>query len=250
MPTQKVLKLYKNVGETPLACLERFRQANPLYEEVPMTYAGRLDPMAEGLLLVLAGDECKRKEDYLKLPKVYEGEVLFGFETDTGDILGMPNASGNFAQLTTDNLRLTTNQLVGKRTQKYPVFSSKTVKGKPLWKWAREGGKIELPEREIEVVSFEVTGCRTESYSSILQKTKIAIGDIKGDFRQDHILEGWKKVLGGEKRRDKEATICSFRTKVSSGTYIRVLAEELGERLDIKATLFSLKRTRVGNFSL
>jgi tRNA U55 pseudouridine synthase TruB len=51
---ENVLKLYKNVGETPLECLERFRVENSEYKDVPMTYAGRLDPMAEGVLIVLA----------------------------------------------------------------------------------------------------------------------------------------------------------------------------------------------------
>ena len=42
--------LYKNLGETPNKCIERFKKENPKYADVPMTYAGRLDPMAEGLI--------------------------------------------------------------------------------------------------------------------------------------------------------------------------------------------------------
>jgi len=53
---KEILNLYKNMGETPLECLERFKVENPKWQGVPMTYAGRLDPMAKGLLLVLAGD--------------------------------------------------------------------------------------------------------------------------------------------------------------------------------------------------
>src|SRR5690606_23219787 len=88
----EILQLYKREGETPLECIQRFRAENPSYAEVSMTYLGRLDPMAEGLLLVLAGDTRKKKA-YLELDKRYEFEVLWGFETDTYDMLGLVTAS-------------------------------------------------------------------------------------------------------------------------------------------------------------
>lgn len=76
MPTTALI--YKHIGETPLEALERFRREQGIAADVPMTYAGRLDPMAEGLLLILLGEECKNKEKYLGLDKEYEVEVLFG----------------------------------------------------------------------------------------------------------------------------------------------------------------------------
>ena len=42
----KVLNLYKKRGETPLECIYRFKMVNPEYADKPMTYAGRLDPLA------------------------------------------------------------------------------------------------------------------------------------------------------------------------------------------------------------
>ena len=73
---------YKNLGETPLEAIERFRLINPLYKNVPMTYAGRLDPAATGLLVLLGGDLCTEKDLYTSLPEPYEGSMLFGFNTD------------------------------------------------------------------------------------------------------------------------------------------------------------------------
>lgn len=84
----RVLTLYKPVGATPLDVLYELQERNPGYKDVRLAYAGRLDPMAEGLLLVLVGDECKRRDHYQKLDKIYEFEVLFGVSTDTYDILG------------------------------------------------------------------------------------------------------------------------------------------------------------------
>ena len=69
---KKVILLNKKIGETPLQALERFRLRHKTYKEVKMTYAGRLDPMASGLLLVLAGEEIKNKEKYLGLDTEYQ----------------------------------------------------------------------------------------------------------------------------------------------------------------------------------
>ena len=80
---------YKNLGETPLACLEKMRLEHGIGAEIPMTYAGRLDPMAEGVMILLVGEECKNKEQYLGLDKTYGFEVLVGFQTDTYDLLGL-----------------------------------------------------------------------------------------------------------------------------------------------------------------
>src|SRR3989344_7692285 len=124
-----------------------------------MTCAGRLDPMASGLLIVLAGEETKNKEKYLALDKEYEFEVLFGFSTDTYDILGkvhhydiinnviMINSRDVLEKAIKENLKFFT----GKFIQTYPAYSSKTVKGKPLFEYAREGLDVEAPKREVLV---------------------------------------------------------------------------------------------------
>ncbi len=88
--------LYKNLGETPNEAVLRFKKDNPEYEKEPMTYAGRLDPMPEGLLLILSGEELKNKDSFLDLKKTYEFEVLWGVETDTLDVLGLISNSGIF----------------------------------------------------------------------------------------------------------------------------------------------------------
>ena len=59
----KTVLLYKELGQTPLECILEYKKNTG--EERPMTYAGRLDPMAQGLLLCLVGEECKNKDQYL-----------------------------------------------------------------------------------------------------------------------------------------------------------------------------------------
>ncbi len=87
---QQVLVLNKQVGETPLECMDRFRDANPEYVNVKMTYAGRLDPMADGVLIVLVGDAVHRKDEFSALDKEYVCTAILGVGTDSYDILGLP----------------------------------------------------------------------------------------------------------------------------------------------------------------
>ena len=80
--------IYKPIGQTPLEAIELLRKSDPSLADVRMAYAGRLDPMADGLLVVLVGDECKNRTKYELLDKTYNFTMLLGLSTDTYDILG------------------------------------------------------------------------------------------------------------------------------------------------------------------
>ena len=159
---RKVFVVNKKEGETPLERLEIFRaqesKKDKNFQDIKMTYAGRLDPMASGLLIVLVGEETKKKQKYLNLDKVYKFEVLFGFATDTYDILGKVV---NIKKIDIDRKDLdrkileNLNNFVGKFKQSYPLYSSKTVGGKQLFEYARSGESVELPERDVEVYNLK-----------------------------------------------------------------------------------------------
>ena len=88
MELPRYVLLDKAVGQTPLQCMETWRATEGIDPSIPLTYAGRLDPMASGKLLVLVGEECKKKDQYLALDKTYEFAVLLGIGSDTHDVLG------------------------------------------------------------------------------------------------------------------------------------------------------------------
>lgn len=260
---QSVLRLHKEIGETPLACMERFRGGNPEYTDVSMTYAGRLDPLADGLLLVLTGEECKKKENYLGLDKEYVCEVLLGVGTDTYDVLGLvlrsfSKAGGMVTEKTakiaeqfspSEAIAKTLDTFIGRHTQPYPPYSSRTVHGKPLFIYAREGtlGDIEIPRKEIEVYSIELVSTREITREELLTEVLKKIATVQGDFRQEVSIESWKKVL--QEEGQEKYVIATIRASVSSGTYMRSLACELGKKLGISALAFSITRTRVGTFN-
>ena len=82
----------KEIGQTPLEVVTRYKQEHPEYANTPIAYAGRLDPMAHGQLLLLVGEACKERDKYLGLDKEYVFEILLGFDSDTHDILGLVNS--------------------------------------------------------------------------------------------------------------------------------------------------------------
>ena len=69
--------------ETLAITLERFRMNNPEHQESKITYAGRLDPMAEGLLILLTDDDVHKKEEFIGLDKIYEVDFVLGVSTDS-----------------------------------------------------------------------------------------------------------------------------------------------------------------------
>lgn len=248
--TNNLVKMYKNRGETPLEAINRLKATNPEYKDKAMTYAGRLDPMAEGLLLVLIGDKCKEKEEYLGLEKEYVFEVLFGFETDTYDILGLVE-NNNKKMLTSVDIEGVLPRFLGKQQQQYPPFSSKPVGGKPLFMWAKEGklNEIKIPEHEVYISSLILESTRFIKGDDLREYIEGSIALISGDdFRQKEIIERWRESLDG-KNKD-EYFVAKLRMTCGSGTYVRSLVQTLGEHLGVSALTLNIVRTRVGDYSV
>jgi tRNA pseudouridine55 synthase len=242
----EILKLVKFLGETPLECLMRFKAENPDYKEVKMTYLGRLDPMAEGLLLVLAGD-TKAKKEYLELDKTYEFEVLWGVRSDSHDILGMVEP-GEFPNQLEKRMGPLLKKIREKTSQKYPLFSSKSFGGDFLKARDQKVDGYDLPEKSIKIFSLEHIHTRSLAGWQVLEEVSSKIALVKGDFRQKEALSSWRNVLGP--RMNEFYLISKFRADVSSGTYVRGLAEEMGKILGSGALAGSIKRTRVGEYKI
>ena len=192
-----VLNIYKKAGETPLEAINRFRADNPEYQSVKITYAGRLDPLAEGVLILLAGSTVYEKEKYLKLDKEYEAEIVFGFETDTYDILGMPTIGNIEKYFTRKEFGGLLNKFLGKNNQSFPPYSSYKIKGKPLFEWSREGRikEIEIPKKQREIYEVKILRLQKINGKNLLAQINKKIKNVKGDFRQEKILRQWEKIL-------------------------------------------------------
>jgi tRNA pseudouridine(55) synthase len=239
------LVLWKNEGETPLACIDRARRDGKIAEGVKATYAGRLDPMASGVLLVLVGDAVHEKENFLRLDKEYVVEVLLGVSTDTGDILGKVVAAKEFVE---GNISQAVGVCVGEFVEEYPKYSSKTVEGKPLFQYANEGEGVEMPQHTISISSIDMLDTRTLGKQELVDAVLARVAKIEGDFRQQDIIEKWSELA--RVSEIETFTLLTIRVTCGSGAYMRVLAEKIGRLLDVPALAYSIVRTRVGDFHI
>jgi len=248
--------VYKKKGQTPLDCIKELKNNDKSLGLLPITYAGRLDPLAEGVVLLLIGDECLKKDEYLKLDKEYEVTVLFGFATDTYDILGkvtdvnatselLFKKSSDFAQ----SIQKILPKFTGRIRQAYPAFSSRTVKGKALYRWAREGrlNEIEIPTHDVLVKEIEVIKKGNIKGEDLLMKIENDIALVVGDFRQQEILTIWRDTL---KNRENEIyKTITFRISCGSGVYVRGIANDLGKELGTESLAMDIVRKRVGEYT-
>jgi tRNA pseudouridine55 synthase len=226
---------YKNIGETPLECLERTRIEYGKGNDVPMTYAGRLDPMAEGLLIILVGEDCKKKDYYIGMDKEYEVEILFGVSTDSYDALGYIEKTEKICFDAIDF-----SKYVGKFTQEYPRYSSKVIAMKEI--------PEEMPTKEVEIYSIEQIGSNLVTGKRISENVIGNIRKVAGEFRQEKTIELWEK-FGNENVSNRFAVI-KIKVNCSSGTYMRSLAHRIGMDMGIPSLAYSIKRTRVNGYKI
>jgi tRNA pseudouridine55 synthase len=246
----RVLNLYKRLGETPLECLTRLRREHSEFAEEVLSYAGRLDPMAEGVLLALVGSANNRREKYLDLSKVYRIDVLFGFATDTYDVLGKVVAMGDPSLVGRAAVAQAQNEFRGEVDQEYPPFSSKVVEGKSLFAWAKDNalGALTMPRKTVTVYDIALEAAYKVGESALLTYIEESVGKVRGNFRQEEIMRLWNRhlALSGE-RTFPAATIA---IECSSGTYVRSIAHGLGHFMGVPSLALRILRTKVGEYSI
>jgi tRNA U55 pseudouridine synthase TruB len=248
----------KEAGETPLMALSKWKRENPSYLTISASYAGRLDPMASGKLLVLLGEECKQQKKYTNLDKEYEIELLFDVGSDTGDALGLVEYSGTEVHVGRDTLEAVLRSEKGSHTRPYPPFSSKTVNGKPLFLHTLEGtvDNLTIPEHEervyrirqrrISYVTSQTLQERIKDFFAKVPRTNAPSKRLGEDFRIDAVRSSWESVFTGAGQR--EFTIVSLKVVCGSGTYMRALAGRIGGAFGTRALALSIKRTKIGKF--
>lgn len=258
MALPRYVVLEKTVGQTPLEALEAWEAAHPEYASLPATYAGRLDPMASGKLLILLGEECRHRERYTGLDKQYEIEVVLGLATDTGDALGLPKGAPE-ARPNEAELRRALVSLTGTHRLPYPAFSSKTVHGKPLFQYALEGAldSISVPQHEETVYRVRLLNQSALSSAQLRERIERTLRTVPqsdepsktlgADFRQDAIRKAWSELFA-PLPKERTFTAITLRIDCAAGTYMRTFAERLGASLGTRGFALSIHRTKIGMY--
>lgn len=241
----KVVNVYKPVGWTPYDVIKKLKELDE-FSELKMSYAGKLDPMAEGVLLILTGNKTSEQQKFQKLDKEYVAEIVFGFSTDSYDSLGLVNDSKDDFFLSKEIILDSLKDLKGDLEIKLPPFSSFEIEGRPLFWWARENklDEIDIPKKQMTVFENNLVEYASIDKNKLRSKIQKRIESVDGDFRQDSILKKWNLSLNNSEL--EEFPIARVKFQCSSGTYIRSLVNDLSETLDIPAFLYNLVRTKVG----
>ena len=173
-------------------------------------HAGTLDPIAEGLLIVMINNATKFSDNLMKKDKEYFVELELGYETATYDTEGeiTEKYEGNL-NISDEKILEVINSFTGEIMQVPPMYSAIKINGEKLYELARKGIEVEREARKVKIYSI----------------------------REIHV-------------ENKGKCRISFYTEVSSGTYIRSLVRDIGRKLGVYATMTRLVRTKIDRYSI
>lgn len=218
-----ILIIDKLAGLTSHDVVARVRR---ILMERRVGHTGTLDPFATGVLVVMVGRATRLAQFLSNAAKEYEATIRFGYATTTGDATGArldspATQNENGARVQTwsgQEIEAALASLRGEIEQVPPMYSAKKIQGQKLYELARRGLEIERAPVRVTIHELEAVP-----------------GEADGSFlRQDE--DGF--------------ALLSIRVVCSAGTYIRTLAESIGERLGTTAHLSALRRTRAGDFKI
>ncbi len=212
----------------------RTKLKNEFGHKIKVGHTGTLDPFATGLLILLTGKMTKKSNEFLKLDKVYEATLKLGYTSTTGD------PEGKITKYLSESQELSDSGAFGG----YDREAGRS---------ARNGGpERPVPEQEVlEIIVKSFIGKITQ------QVPKFSAVKINGKRAYKLAREGKdfeppirNVTIYNIELLDYHYPELKIRCHVSSGTYIRTLAEDIGKKLGTGAYLTSLRRTKIGDYDI
>ena len=176
--------------------------------KIKVGYAGTLDPLASGVMVVCTGRATKQIDTLQAGVKEYIATLRLGATTPSFDLEHPVDHTYATCHIDHQLVETQLKKFIGDIWQTPPAFSAVKVDGKRAYDLARKGKEVELKPKLLRIDELELLDCA---------------------------LAGAEKFL-------------TIRVVCSKGTYIRALARDIGEALGSGAHLTSLRRTRVGDF--
>lgn len=244
---KNIYPIWKKKGEST----HQLAKALALKLGVKTAHTGTLDPMAEGVIIILANGDRLKKYEYAKWLKTYEFEMTLGISTDTYDGLGLVtniDLDNNTAIATVGIAKILTN-FKGMYEQEVPPYSAIKVKGKPLHYWARENKlhELHLPKRNGEIIDISLLSIEKKKLKAILIKQIEVIKKIDGDLRQKEILEQWEEYV--YKYNKVHTTTIRIMVKMTKGLYVRKLGMDILKELGMRGFISDLIRIENGVYN-
>lgn len=126
-------------------------------------HTGTLDPMAQGLLVLLVGSATKHQRALQMHDKTYDAILQLGTQTDTGDAEGALVRRAPVPSLTRDRVAAVLDSFVGPLAQTPPAYSAVKVQGRPAYWWARRRQPVTLSPRLVRVDSLQLLECDAQT---------------------------------------------------------------------------------------
>ena len=212
-----------------------------------VSYIGRLDPLASGIIIYLEGDELKDRDKYMHLDKTYKFNLIIGVSTDTGDCLGMIRKIQSVNTINMARLTEVFSLFMGEYEQRYPIYSAyqihKNGLKKPLWYFAKNGIELEesdIPKHFVKIYNLEQDACPIFSIRNMnyfMEQVGLIPNGL--ELRKDEIMAQYNEYTETSKIRLIGIPMLA---KVSSGTYIRQLCMDIGDKLGFPCMADKIER--------
>ncbi|MEI7723081.1 MAG: tRNA pseudouridine(55) synthase TruB [Actinomycetota bacterium] len=173
-------------------------------------HAGTLDPMATGVLVLGFGNGTRLLQYITDGDKSYTATIILGAATITDDREGEVVSEADASQITDEHIKTGLAKMVGEIQQRPSSVSAVKVGGERAYDRVRAGEVFELAARTITISALEVLAIRHD---------------------------------GARIEIDIDVTC-------SAGTFIRAIARDLGDDLQVGGHLSVLRRTRVAGFPI
>lgn len=148
-----ILPVYKPAGMTSFKIVQLVRNQLKIKK---VGHAGTLDPLAEGLLIVLTGNKTKLMDDFLKLNKEYVATLHFGVVSKSHDLETEVTERVRNLMLTVADLEEVSKKFCGRIEQVPPSYSAKWVNGKRAYSLARQNVGFELKPKSVTINRISV----------------------------------------------------------------------------------------------
>jgi tRNA pseudouridine55 synthase len=126
-------------------------------KKLKVGHAGTLDPLATGLVILCTGKATKTIESLMGQTKIYTGEFTVGATTPSYDMETEVDKTFETSHITTELIQNTLPQFRGEIMQRPPIFSALKKEGKRLYEYARKGESVDIPKRQVNIDSFDIT---------------------------------------------------------------------------------------------
>lgn len=164
-----IIPVYKPVGQSTHQLAQRVGSLR----NDKATHTGTLDPMADGVIVVLVGDDRKRKTEFGHWLKTYRVEVLWGIETDSGDVLGLVSRMNKVVDMQVElpsRLAKAVPKLLGNYQRELPRFSARRLNGGTYFDFARRGTPFTLGSELVGAYSIEVGLTQVVLFSTVVAR--------------------------------------------------------------------------------